>query len=253
MTLELFHNDMSTCSQKVRICLAEKQVEWVNRHVDIGKGENLTPAYLALNPNGVVPSLVHDGRAVIESSVMCEYLDEVFPHAPRLSPADPATRGHMRAWLRFIDEVPSMAVRVPSFQHVFLPRFQKMSEAEFAAFANRNPLRKDFLRRMGRNGFSQEDYDGAIEQLDGSLARMETALADSAWLIDGQYSIADICLAPLLQRLEDLGMAAMWQPQRPRVADWFARIQARPAYRAAFYPGARLTDVFPALKERGGP
>ena len=93
---------------------------------------------------------------------------------------------------------------------------------------------------MGRSGFSAEDYDLAIEQLDQSLGRMEEALGEGSWLIDDHYSIADICIAPLLQRMEDLGMAEMWTTSRPCVCDWYERIRARPAYQEAFYPGSLL-------------
>ena len=240
MTLELYHSDKSTCSQKVRICLAEKALEWINRHVDMPGGEHVLPAYLALNPNGVVPTLVHDGTPIIESTVICEYLDELYPHEPRLSPGGILARARMRAWLRYIDEVPSMAIRVPTFQKIQLPRFQKMTEDEFDDFANRNPLRKPFLRRMGRSGFSKEDYDMAIEQLDQSLGRMEGVLGEGSWLVGDHYSIADICIAPVLQRMEDLGMSDMWTTMRPRVRDWYDRIRARSAYQTAFYPGSRL-------------
>ncbi len=239
MTLELYHFHKSTCSQKVRICLAEKQLDWVSHHVDLPGGEHVRPPYLALNPNGVVPTLVHNGQPIIESTVICEYLDELYPGEPRLSPEDPLMRARMRVWLRFIDEVPSMAIRVPTFQEIQLPRFQQMTEEEFDAFADANPLRKPFLKRMGRAGFSAEDCAMAIEQLDQSLGRMEEALGRGAWLVDDHYSIADICIAPLLQRMEDLGMADRWA-RRPRVADWYARIRARPAYQTAFYPGSRL-------------
>ncbi len=240
--LELYNFDKSTCSQKARICLAEKKLEWSNRRVDLAGEENLSPAYLALNPNGVVPTLVHDGRAIIESTVICEYLEEIYPHEPRLAPDNAAARAEMRVWLRYIDEVPSMAIRVPTFQRIKLPQFRKMSEQEFDAYADRNPLRKPFLRRMGRGGFSREDVDMAIEQLAQSLERMESALAGNAWLVGDCYSIADICMAPLLQRLEDLDMAEMWSADRPRVGEWYARIRARPAYGVAFYPGSLLAD-----------
>jgi glutathione S-transferase len=73
--IELFHAHISTCSQKVRLCLAEKGLAWTDHPLDFAKAEHLTPAYLALNPNGVVPTLVHDGRPVIDSSVICEYLE----------------------------------------------------------------------------------------------------------------------------------------------------------------------------------
>ncbi len=241
MTLALYHHDRSTCSQKVRICLAEKRVPWDSRPVDLANSENLSPEYLKINPNGVVPAFVHDGRPIIESTVMCEYVDEVWPDEPKLSPADPADRADMRAWLRFIDEVPSMAIRVPSFQNVFLDRFLAMSEEEYAAFRDQNTLRRDFFMRLNRTGFSDEEYDNSIRQLKMTIERMDEALERGPWLIGEQYTIADICVAPLFQRMEDLGMAEFWE-NTPRVADWFERIKARPAYQEAFYEGSRLID-----------
>ena len=241
MTLVLYHHDKSTCSQKVRICLAEKGVEWEIRLVDLANAENLSPEYLAINPNGVVPAFVHDGRPIIESTVMCEYVDEVWPDEPKLSPTDPVERADMRAWLRFIDEVPSMAIRVPSFQNVFLPRFLAMSDEEYAAFRDQNTLRREFYMRLNRTGFSDAEYDNSIRQLKSTIERMEAALATGPWLVGAQYTIADICVAPLFQRMEDLGMADMWATST-LVADWFERIRARPAFNEAFYEGSRLTD-----------
>lgn len=241
MTLELYHNHKSTCSQKVRLALAEKSLDWASRHIDIGNEENLSPAYLALNPNGVVPTLVHEGVAIPESTVICEYLEEIHPGGQRLSPTDPKRRAEMRVWLRYIDEVPSMAIRVPTFQNVILPRFQRMTAAEFDAFCERNPLRKPLLKRMGQGGFSREDYSLAIEQLDQSLERMEATLTHGPWLVGDALTIADLCMVPTLQRLEDLGMAAMWR-DRSRVTAWYARLRARPSYGIAFYKGSRLFD-----------
>jgi glutathione S-transferase len=233
----------------VRICLAEKEIAWDSRPVDLLNAENLSPEYLAINPNGVVPAFVHDGRPIIESTVMCEYVDEVWPHDPKLSPDDPVARAEMRAWLRFIDEVPSMAIRVPSFQNVFLERFKAMSEEEYAAFRDQNTLRREFFMRLNRTGFSDAEYDNSIRQLDLTVARMEQALAKGVWLVGGQYTIADICVAPLFQRMEDLGMTDNWA-NAPQVSDWFARMKARPAYQAAFYEGSRLTDQFDQLRLR---
>lgn len=250
MTLELYHAAHSTCSQKVRICLAEKGVEWVSRPIDFSARENLSPEYMAINPNGVVPAFVHDGTAIIESTVMCEYLDEVWPDAPKLSPEDPKKRAEMRAWLRFIDEVPSMAVRVPSFQNVFLDRFKAMSVAEYEAFRDSNTLRRDFFMRMNHTGFSNEEYENAMLQLRASIERMEEALSrEGPWLVGAQFTIADICVAPLLQRMEELGLSDMWG-DAPAVTDWFARIRARPSFETAFYPGSLLGDVYPQLREQ---
>ena len=97
--LKLYHGWTSTCSKKVRITLAEKGLEWESQIIRGGPArENLEPWYIKLNPNAVVPTLDHDGRIIIESCVICEYLDDVFPEH-RLSPEDPYDRAQMRIWL----------------------------------------------------------------------------------------------------------------------------------------------------------
>lgn len=252
MPLELFHAHNSTCSQKVRLCLAEKEAvegsDWISRPVDLPARENLTPAFLEINPNGVVPAFRHDGRPIYESTVMCEYLEEIWPDAPSVSPATPIDRAEMRGWLRYIDEVPSMAVRVPSFHHLFMPAFRKMSEAEFDAFVAANPLRKYFFRRMGRDGFSDDDYHAALDQLDQSFARMEAALDGHDWLVANMFSIADICSIPTFVRLEDLGLASLWAAKYPRVTAWFTRAQARPSFATAYYAGSRVGHLVEPIR-----
>ena len=89
--IELYHFWSSVCSVRCRMALEEKGVEWVSRYIDLFKLDQLKPEYLALNPDGVVPTLVHDGAPIVDSSVICEYLDEVFP-AISLTPADPVRR-----------------------------------------------------------------------------------------------------------------------------------------------------------------
>ena len=110
--LELYNAMQSTCSQKVRITLAEKGVDFVEHRLKLFKQDQLKPEYLKINPNGVVPTLVHDGVPVIDSSVIIEYLDEVFPEKS-LSPQNPQQRAEMRAWMRFFEEVPTLSGPVP--------------------------------------------------------------------------------------------------------------------------------------------
>ena len=154
--LELYHAHISTCSQKVRLCLAEKGLEWTSHPIEFATGGHLTPAYLALNPNGVVPTLVHDTRPVIDSSVICEYLEEIAPsEGTALLPRDAYGRAKVRAWLRYIEEVPTSAIRVPSFNGLFLNGWRQMSEAQRARYIEATPLRKEHYRRFGTGGFSK--------------------------------------------------------------------------------------------------
>ena len=101
--LELWHHGSSVCAAKVRFTLAEKGLDWKGHYVDILKGEQFAPDYVKINPKSVVPTLVHDGHVIVESTVCCEYLDEVFP-APPLKPASALDRAEMRLWTKAVDE-----------------------------------------------------------------------------------------------------------------------------------------------------
>jgi glutathione S-transferase len=238
--LELYHSPSSTCSQKVRLCLAEKRLDWVDRRVNTLADEHLRPEYLKLNPNGVVPTLVHDGRVILDSSVICEYLDEVYP-AVRLTPSDLVIRAHMRAWMRFLEEVPTPAIRVPSFHLALARRFGTLDATRFRdEVADRRPLRKHMYRRMGPQGFSREALAESLEQLGLALARMEEALGRAPWLAGAELSLADFVALPFVDRMDDIGLSGMWA-QRPLVAGWYRRLAQRPSYVATYYSGARLS------------
>ena len=87
--IELYNAPQSTCSQKVRLTLTEKELSFKEHRLKLFRGDQLEPEYLKLNPNGAVPTLIHDGTPIIDSSVIMEYLDDVFP-SPRLSSERPS-------------------------------------------------------------------------------------------------------------------------------------------------------------------
>jgi Glutathione S-transferase, N-terminal domain len=154
--LELYNAPVSTCSQRVRMALSEKGLDWTDRRVSLRDGEQVQPAYLAINPNGVVPTLVHDGNVVGDSSVILEYLEDVFPQNP-LRPANPLALARMRMWRQYIDEVPTPATRVPSFHASFGNGLRKMTAEARAVAAAQRPLRKHMLLKIGPDGFSARD------------------------------------------------------------------------------------------------
>jgi len=102
--LVLHHAWRSSASRRVRLCLAEKGLEFESHVVDMMNMEHHSPEYLKINPNGVIPTLIlEDGRSLYESGTICEYLDEAYPEPP-LRPADPYERAVMRNWIRHVDE-----------------------------------------------------------------------------------------------------------------------------------------------------
>lgn len=243
--LTLYHANHSTCSQKVRLCLAEKGLAFESKLINLGTNEHLTPEYLALNPNGVVPTLIHDGKIIRDSGVICEYLEEVFPDIP-LMPSDPVARAEVRAWIRYLDEVPTSAVRVPSFNMAFLPRYDGLDDDAFQAEqADIRPLRKHFYEKMGRKGFDDTEVDNALEQFQAAITRMERQLSAAPWLSGEALGLADFIATPLIDRMDDLGLSSLWEGSAPQVTDWLARIRARPSFAACFYPKSRLSEFLP--------
>ncbi len=246
MSFILYNAPQSTCSQKVRITLWEKSLEFSERKLDLFKGDQLTDEYKKLNPNGVVPTLVHGDEVIVDSSVIIEYLDELFVE-PALSPATPVGRAHMREWMRFFEEVAAPAVRVPSYNRVFLRHFQKMTEEEFIAFGESKPLRKDFFLKMGRKGYSDEEMQQSENRLRLTVERMESQLQlGGPWLL-GDYSLADICIIPVLVRLDDIGLDSLWADCE-KVGEWFSSSQEREAFQKCFYFGALLSEQYGDVK-----
>ena len=246
LSFVLYNAPQSTCSQKVRISLWEKGLEFSERKLDLFKGDQLKEEYKKLNPNGVVPTLVHNDQVIIDSSVIIEYLDEIIPEVP-LSPATPAGRAHMREWMRFFEEVAAPAVRVPSYNRVFLRHFQTMTEEEFIAFGESKPLRKDFFLKMGQKGYSDEEMQQSENRLRMTIQRMESQLQlGGPWLLD-DYSLADICIIPVIVRLDDIGLSSLWA-DCDKVGEWLLRFQEREAFQKCFYFGALLSEQYGDVK-----
>lgn len=232
--LELYHATQSTCSQKVRLCLAEKGLAWKSRHVNLRAFEQLAPAFLALNPDAVVPVLVHDGRVIRESLVINEYLEDVFPEAA-LRPADAYARARMREWTQYVAAEPTWAVKTPSFDRNIRPEIAgKYSDAELAAIAAKMPNKETAARwlKAVKEGFGETEVRESLARLAKTLDRMEASLEHAPWLAGETYSLADVDMAPFVHRIAHIGESAMIA-QRPRAADWYERMRARPAFSLA--------------------
>jgi glutathione S-transferase len=245
MALKLYNFPQSTCSQKVRLTLWEKGLSFIDRPVDASKREHLSDWYLALNPNGVVPTLIHDGAVIVDSSVIMEYLDEVFAEDP-MTPKDPVERAHMRKWLRYFEEVPTPAIRIPSFNQYLSKRFDKLTQEQFDAFVDNHPIRKQFYKRMRKeHGFDERDTEAALDRLRQTIDRIESGLRNTGgpWLMGEMLTLADYCIAPTIDRMNDLGLEDLWA-DRPLFAAWWKKIKARAAYDKTFYRGTRLTEIY---------
>src|SRR5215471_6812705 len=222
--LELYHNNLSACAQKVRIVLAEKNESWTSRHVSLVKGEQLTAEFKKMNPRGVVRVLVHDGNTIVESSVICSYLDEVFPNPP-LSPNNPVERATMRLWCKLPDDILHMACATVSFAISFGQQLKKQVGAglEERLMAMPDPARRERQRALIEKGIETPFFRDHIKVFEKTVAEMEAQLTKTRWLASDTFSLADVEITPYIGRLVRLGFAAMWE-NRPRLGDGSAGV-----------------------------
>jgi len=240
--INLYHADYSTCSQKVRLALAEKNIPYTEVRINFRKEEQLKPEYLQINPNGVVPTLVHNNDVITDSSCILEYLEDVFTDVS-LSPEQAIERAKMRSWLRYMEEVPTKAIRIPSFENIFLPTLRIIkSKRSFDKLTSKRTIRRGFYAKMNRGqGFTDSDIHDSIYQLRDTVLRINSALDNNQWIMGENLSLVDISLLPLIDRAEDLGMNFLWN-DLPAVKNWLSRLQTRPSFKTAFYKGSRLSE-----------
>ena len=232
--LDLYHNDMSACAQKVRVTLAEKGLQWESHHLDLRAGDQQKPGYLKLNPRGVVPTLVDNGKVVRESTVIMEYLDDEYPE-PQLRPAESYGRAQMRLWTKRLDEghhdiaTATLSMGI-AFRFQYLERGKEACEALIGRIPD--PIRRERRRDVIENGLDAREFRIAVAMWESLLTDMERALANSVWLAGNEYSLADAAYTPYLTRLDHLNLLA-WIADCPKVAAWYDRIRSRPSYEAA--------------------
>jgi glutathione S-transferase len=241
---------MSPCAQKVRIVLAEKSLPWQAHTVNLSEKENLKPEYLKLNPLGVVPTLVYSGRPVIESSIICEYLNDEFPEQD-LSAEDAYQRSQMRFWMKHVDVKLHPACGALQWPLVMRPGMMKKSEEERQALLDQIPEkpRRERQKRLVEMGLDAPDVVGAVSTYRSTILQMEKVLKNQLWMAGDKFSLADICLAPYFQTLDQLGWNKMYEGC-PAVEAWFKRCQSRPSYQEAVsadFSNALLED----LKSKG--
>jgi glutathione S-transferase len=242
--LELYHNINSVCAQKIRIALIEKGLE-AKEHLLTLRGDQLDPAYLKINPNGVVPTLVHDGHVITESSVILYYLDEAFPDRP-LMPASPLARAKVRLFNKLIDEYVHNSCTVLTFATAFRPAWLKMSPEERESQFARTPIKKraEYKRDVVERGLESVYVGEALENHAKLLKWIDEAMEVGPYLAGDTYSNADIAVIPYILRLELLRLSKLWDKHRG-IANWWARMRERPSTRKAIFDRMSEADWAP--------
>jgi GSH-dependent disulfide-bond oxidoreductase len=234
MSTELyFFQPLGTNSGRVFLTLLEKGVDFTERELNGREFEHLRPEYLAVNPRGQVPALVHDGRALAEGAAICEYIDEAF-EGPPLRPRDLRERWSMRWWCRFIELNLGRALMMIHWNRI-VPAFigaRTRGEADSIIARVPDPDRRRAWRRAYLQETPAEELEESQRRVRAGSRRIEAALAVTPWIAGTSFSLADVDL------LNFYAFVARWSPEivnesaTPRTMAWIGRMEQRPAVRA---------------------
>ncbi len=246
MALVYYHAEPAANSLKSMICLHEKALEFQSVYVDLHKFEQHSQWFVAINPEGQVPVLVHDGAVITQTTVINEYLEDVFPAVP-LRPADAHGKARMRIWNKFVDEHVMNYVSMHGWHRMVGVIARGIDSGAFEKLVERIPL-PDQRRKWqtARSGFSEADLAHAIDKIVYACAKVEAHLADNAWLAGEMFTTADanfyaMCGMMVERMFPELEVAKNY----PRLIDWRERTTARAGVRAAL---AMPDHTNPALR-----
>lgn len=238
--LALYHHGSSVCAAKVRFTLAEKGIEWESHYLDILAGDQFKPDYVQLNPKAVVPTITHNGNVIVESTICCEYIDQVFD-GPKLVPEDPLQRAKMMLWNKAVDEQLHPACAEVTFVSCHRFVIMKLGEDGMEKFLSSTPAQsvtpawQARKRELVMLGTKAPGVEAKIKLYDKYLGEMEAALQKHDWLVGDDFSLADVAMTPYVNRLDMLSMSGLWENgRRPRLTDWFSRIKERRTFAPMF-------------------
>jgi glutathione S-transferase len=245
--LKLYHAEPIANSLKSLIPLKEKGLEFESVYVDLHKFEQHSPWFVALNPEGQVPVLDHDGVIVTHTTVINEYLEDVFPDAPPLRPADPVGKARMRHWNKFVDEHVMNYVSMHGWHRMVSVIARSIESGEFDQLLERIPLHEQREKwRTARSGFSDSELANATRKVAVAVDKVEKQLGLTPWLAGEMFTLADINFfshcGMMVQRLfPDIGV----ETRAPRLLEWAQRMRERPGVKAALVMPDRTN---PALR-----
>jgi len=248
--LDLYHAEPVANSMKVLLCLKEKGLAFVSHYVDLLRFEQHRAEFVAINPNGQVPVLVHDGAVITESTVINEYLEDVFPEVP-LRPKDPLHAAQMRVWSKFVDEYFCPALSMIGWHTMVRKVAQSLNKDQLDEVLERIPLKeqRDKWATIAGESFTPAQLAESRRKIGVSIDRLENLLRKTEWIAGPEYSLAEVNSYSMVAGVPRFFPELMNAKLTPRSVDWLQRMNERPAVKAAL---AMPNKVPETLRTFGG-
>jgi glutathione S-transferase len=275
---ELYHNALSLCSMKTRVCMAELQIPYKGHAIDLietGRYQTLSRSFLAVNPAGTVPVLVHRGHPIYESHEQIRYAAAHAPAgAPSLVPTDPRRKEEMERWIdrssltddpiRYPERsignaVPrltlplfaAMIEEIP-YRHILeglLFHFDKKRPVLFLTLKARGLARLHTLTPLIRVlAIGRDHVHAHLDTLEQQLTT-----GGGPWILGDTFSLADVSWMVIFERLRQVDSEHVFLGGglRPACTAYWQRSQERPSYAAAIrgYPHPLIDHGIKRLQE----
>jgi len=208
--------------------LEEKKLPWISHHLNTRTGEHISTEYFGINPNGLVPALVHDGDVWIESCDINRYLDDIYPE-PRLTPTDDKQLAELSEWLSLASAIHVAAVKT----YIYASRpsgKRRKTPAElqhYRKLQTNEELLAFHTKSSSDDGISEADRAMAEGLLHDAFARLDTRLDKHRWLVGDDFTLADITWVPLHYTLERAGFSFS---AHGNVINWAQAVAARRSF-----------------------
>jgi glutathione S-transferase len=233
--LKLYSFGPGANSLKPLLTLYEMEIPFEKQVLNPAIFEHHEDWFKKINPRGQVPALVDDGKVITESTVICEYLQDEYPQYIKLRPEDSYRRAQMRVWTKWVDEYFCWCVSTIGWQRMVGRMVDHLSEEEFEEKVKRIPIPEQQVKwRRARHGFPQEMLDEEMGKIRISIRRLEDHLAQHEWLVDGMYSLADICNFAIANGMQHGFSEIVNEQDTPGVMRWMKQINERPAAKRMF-------------------
>ncbi|MDI5922665.1 glutathione S-transferase family protein [Halomonas sp. LR5S13] len=237
--LHLWHAPMSSCSQRVRIVMAETGQDFESHLVNLQENEHATEAYQRIHPKGLVPALVDDGDLIIESI-------DIIRHLAGRNVALAQTTLHE---LLEMADAAQLDLKLLTYEFLFRAAPPPPETAEAFQARHQNEWLKQF-RRDFAVGFDRDRVEAAVQRTDEGFHNLDALLSDGrAFLAGEEFTLADIAWMPNLHRFDLMG----WPYERtPNLKAWFDKVSQRPSYYSALekWEDAQAVEAFTAYTER---
>jgi GST-like protein len=234
----LYHWEPNANSGKPMLALMEKAVAFHSHYLDLLNFDQHKPEYLAINPQGTIPTMQHGDRVLTESTAIMEYIDEAFP-GPQLMPDDPRDRWRVRWWMKFMDQWLAPSFSMIGWSVFVGPAVRSKDPEELQAAIERIPLpeRRVAWRKAIYGLFGEEEMQESQRRVALGIRMLEEALGKRPWLATDRYSLADVNGFNLAFALPLSQPTLSNDELTPNILRWLRAIYARPATKACWALG----------------